>query len=539
MCAVDLLDRAGRQPRLDGRPEVGRRTLGGAEQRVRHAPGEQRDRDPRAPGRELLERPVGVGERLLHAVGHHVRAQGGDPGLDRGAAVGERDRRGGPVRDREPPLGLGGTAGQHPEPPAVDRERRVACQLLRAEPPQPLLRRVHAAVVVVRQGEGIDQAGERLRLTGGVRVADRRLRVPVGDAPLHRAAVEDRHHLRLAPLELVAQQLAEQVVIAVPLAPPVERHDEAVRPRERLERARRPRRLQDGVAEPAAHALEDGGVLQEPRLGRREPREELEAEVLGHEAVVAREARGAGRGRPSRLQGQRREVQAGGPALGPLGQLARVEPGVHGGQHGFGLLLVQPQLRHADLLHQPPRPPARQRERGLLPARDRELRARREVADQPREPVQAGGIGHGMEVVEHEHQRPLERSQGVPDARDPLRPARASRPGKRLEDIGRQRLDPVQRSRDVAQEHHGVVVGGVERDPRERTRIGLGPVGQQRRLAVPGGRDHGHDRRARRPQPLDQRRLRHRSRPGQRRSKLDLHEVEGNVRHGQRAIHPA
>ena len=134
--------------------------------------------------------------------------------------------------------------------------------------------------------------------------------------------------VRLAALELVAQQLAEQVVVAIPLASPVERHDEAVRALERLERVCRPRRLEHGVAEAAAHAIQHRGVLEEPRLGRRQPGQELEAEVLGHEPVVAGEARGARRARRPGLHRQRREVQAGGPALRPLGQLgelARVE----------------------------------------------------------------------------------------------------------------------------------------------------------------------------------------------------------------------
>ena len=111
---------------------------------------------------------------------------------------------------------------------------------------------LHAPVVVDRQRKGVDQAGDGVRLARGVPVDDRRLRKVVGDAPRHRAAVELGHDLRLAPRELVAQQLAEQVVVAVPLASPVQRHDEAVRPLERLERASRPRRLQHRVAQTAA-----------------------------------------------------------------------------------------------------------------------------------------------------------------------------------------------------------------------------------------------------------------------------------------------
>ena len=259
-------------------------------------------------------------------------------------------------------------------------------------------------------------------------------------------------------------------------------------------------------------------VLQEPRLGRRQPGQELEAEVLGHEAVVAVKPAALAELDASRLQRQRREVQAGRPALralGQLGELAR-RPAARPRRPAAISASCSSSRRSATPIssHQSPRPPASERERRLLPARDRDLRARREVADQRREHVQARRVGDGVEIVEHQHQRPLERGQRAPDARDPLRPARSPRPRQRVEDVGRHRLDTVDRGRDVAQEHQRVVVRAVERDPRERTRIGLGPPRQQRRLAVPGGRHHAHDRRARRAQPRDQVRLRHRVRAG-------------------------
>ena len=106
VCQVDLFGGAGRQPRLDGCREVVRRTIGRAEQRVRDTPDQQRGRPPVTLGREQAQRPIGVGERPLDTVGHHVRPQGGDPGLDRGAAVRERKRGGRPVSESEPSLGL-------------------------------------------------------------------------------------------------------------------------------------------------------------------------------------------------------------------------------------------------------------------------------------------------------------------------------------------------------------------------------------------------------------------------------------------------
>ena len=81
--------------------------------------------------------------------------------------------------------------------------------------------------------------------------------------------------------------------------------------------------------------------------------------------VVAGEARGARRARRARLHRQRREVQAGRPALRPLGQLgqlARVELDSRSLQQQPGLLLVEPEVGHADLVR--PCPCARQRASG-------------------------------------------------------------------------------------------------------------------------------------------------------------------------------
>ena len=172
-----------------------------------------------------------------------------------------------------------------------------------------------------------------------------------------------------------------------------------------------------------------------------------------------------------------------------------------------------------------PAPPCSRPRSASRPGRSRKLR----------EHVQTGRIGDSVQVVEHQHHGRSSAASAPPtrgtrvDQVDPPGPDNASNTS------GGTRLDPVNRGRDVPQEHDGVVVSPVERDPRERTRIGLGPPREQRRLAVAGGRDHGRERRARRAQPRDHVRLRHGAGPVQRGSELGLREVERNLggRHRQ------
>ena len=180
------------------------------------------------------------------------------------------------------------------------------------------------------------------------------------------------------------------------------------------------------------------------------------------------------------------------------------------------------------------RPPAAERQRWIFPARHRDLRARGNVLDQRREHVETSRTGDGVQVVEHQHQRALECTKCAPDPRNPVRPRRATWTRQRLEHLGGDRLNAVNCSRDVSQEHHRVVVSAVERNPSEWTRIGLGPLRKQRRLAVPGGCDHGRERQRRRAQLRDDVRLRHGPGPGHRRRELHVDEVERNLREGHR-----
>ena len=148
---VDLFHAAGGEPPVDGCEKVRHCTIGRAEQGVRNSSAEECRGDPKTVRRELIQRQVGVGERLLDTVRHHVRAQRGDPRLDGGAAVRERDLRGCPVGEVEPALSFLGSPRQRTPPGSKDCEPGVLHELVVTEPPEPLLKGLQAAVVVERR----------------------------------------------------------------------------------------------------------------------------------------------------------------------------------------------------------------------------------------------------------------------------------------------------------------------------------------------------------------------------------------------------
>src|SRR5689334_25441329 len=91
--------------------------------------------------------------------------------------------------------------------------------------------------------------------------------------------------------QLGVQTGAEQVVVAVPVAPVIERDDEQVRARERLELPRRAGGVSDGITQRAAHSLEDRRAQQELARIRVQVGKNLLAEVVDDVAVISREPR--------------------------------------------------------------------------------------------------------------------------------------------------------------------------------------------------------------------------------------------------------
>ncbi len=132
-----------------------------------------------------------------------------------------------------------------------------------------------------------------------------------------------------------AQDVAEQVVVAVPLPTVVERYDEQVGALQRLEHGPAAAPAGHGVAERAAEPLEDRGVEQEPAYVVGLAGEDLLDEVVDDVAVVAREAGDEAGDVVAALERQRRQLQGGDPAL-------RASP--------QGREVVRPQIQRHDVV---------------------------------------------------------------------------------------------------------------------------------------------------------------------------------------------
>ena len=201
----------------------------------------------------MLARPSDIGAAPSRALtAHGVRA--GDVAAQvemRGAQErGLRLERAEDVDRRPGPRGaLGpGDRGLHLVEPAGEQRRPAADQ---AQPPVGRDRARRQRLQPARDGAGVeiprlqpvrgDQRGGVLDPAGGDRVVDRLVDAPAGRVPRRRAGVQLGHEVRLGAREFALQQVAQQVVVAEPVAAVVERDDEQVRP-ERLgeQRARCP-----------------------------------------------------------------------------------------------------------------------------------------------------------------------------------------------------------------------------------------------------------------------------------------------------------
>ena len=285
--------------------------------------------------------------------------------------------------------------------------------------------------------------------------------------------------LRSRATELRLEHVAEERVIAVGPVRVVERDDEQVRARHVAQHRAGPAAKQDRVAHRAGKLVEHRRLLEEGELLGVEPAEQLVAHVVREEPIVAAEALDRPVDVLVAVHRQGGEIEPGRPALGALEQHERVlglEVQPDQAQHRHRLAPRHHEVARPEVEQPPLRTQAPDREVGLPAAGSHDLRAVRHRVGDRHDHALRLRRAQVVEVVEHEHERLL---------------AQLERVGQLDERGG---LEVVERARDRGHEPIRVVVELVDGEPRDRPRILLEPVLEQRRLPVPRGRDEQRER---------------------------------------------
>ena len=183
--------------------------------------------------------------------------------------------------------------------------------------PNPAQQRPAGAASDQRQVILDQELRDELVIAGGGRVLDRFDRQPSRSEPLGGSSMNPHRRARLERGELSPRVFGEQRVDAKP-ASALQPRDEEVRALELGEPGRRIGAVEHAVAELRGELAEDRDAVQERELVLVERRENLAAQVVGHEAVVSSERPHGPRRIVDGPQPQPREDERRGPALGAL-----------------------------------------------------------------------------------------------------------------------------------------------------------------------------------------------------------------------------
>jgi hypothetical protein len=285
-----------------------------------------------------------------------------------------------------------------------------------------------------------------------------------------------------------AQHLAEQVVIAIPLAAVVERHEKEVRPVERLEDAAAARRARDGIAEVAGEARQDGGLQQEGAHRVVLLLQHLFDEVVDDVPIVAGEPGDEGCRVVPAPQRQRGELDRGDPPLGAFAERPHVvvaDPEPHAAVEVLGCLVGgEAQVGRAQLEQPAERAQPGEGQRRVGAGRDHESHVLGKPVDEEGQTGVDRRVLDGVEVVEHQHDLACARVEVV-DQRGQRRFGGVRR---REQVEGRRagsRDGPVEGRDDVGPELVLGVVAFIERDPGDGGVAveGREPFGEDARLA--------------------------------------------------------
>ena len=493
---------AGRDRRLEGRL----RPVVVADEISRPAEGQRQDRVPgcRQAVLELGGR-FGGGERTGGIAPRKARAHHGGCVAD-GRPVGELLL--GLPHDGQRFVEIGPLSGHALRPSPQENEARVLRDGLGGEALEAANRLVPATEMRVGIGKPLpgDEPDRCVDLAGGECVADGRVRLSLLGEPLVRALVELGDEPGLALRELGAEQIGEELVVAVPLAAVVERNEEEVRALELRQARRRATPPGHRVAERSRERVEDRGLEQEVPLARVQRAENDLGQVVDDVAVRAVE----GGYEPVRIgaltQGERREVDPGGPALGaPVQDLEALgaEPECQLlVQEDRLLVLRETEVERAQLEQARVGAELRDRDRRIGAARDDELDVPRLRLHEVGERGVAGRVVDRVVVVEDEDELARKRLELPDDDRD-QRVVHVNVAGleRDLRGVSEIRADAADRLDDPGPERDRVAVGGIGGEPGERALVELAPLGEQGRLPEPRRRSEEDERCVRADEP--------------------------------------
>ena len=406
-----------------------------------------------------------------------------------------------------------------------------------AERGEPALHGGHLAGLVGRQDQRRHQLDAPVPLGRVEQMLDGHRRGAVGLVPVRGPQVQLHDDVRLDPAQLPEQELLEQTVVAVPLAPAVEGDQEDVRGLHVAQLLLRPRLGEERIAERCTELVEHRGVAQEPLGLLRDLGQRLSVQVVGHVPILTRDREPL----PVALaRDQRRQVQADRPALGPLGHRSshvagQADPGPREDLLGPGGVERQVACRELHRVARAPQP----WQMGLFgTARRDQLCARGYPRDHDAQGVVTRGRLQLVQVVQHEHERDRAGPQGRSEVRrraSQHRDAETAHVGDEVVVAG---CHTGVRGRQHGEQHGGIVVEAVEGHPCDGPILRAGPLGQQGRLAVARGRGDGDHAAVAAAGRLDQRGAAHGARARRRDRELGLEQQLVQCRNlGRRPAH--
>ena len=278
---------------------------------------------------------------------------------------------------------------------------------------------------------------------------------------------------------------------AIPLAAPVQRDHQQVRPRQRLEQLGRPVRPGDGVAQSTGELVQHGRAGSGTRPSDRAATTAAPSRsVIGHHPSSPRQRE---RGRHLR-----RHRPPAPPA--PARYSATGQPSVRAAVSSSSSVTLVPAAATsarasarsmarsaAPTSRTPPaRPQGGERQRGLAPRGDRRAVRRRHVRAARRRRRGHWGLRTRVGLVEHQGHRSASSTTGRPPPGERWSPDRAAVRHPRAEQVDVDGLDPVDAAARYEQDGR-IVVARVERHGGDRCRSAppIGPTGVD--LPEPGG----------------------------------------------------